>query len=264
MNMPLNSALDGHSVLSCRAAFDSGMQEQEKNSIKLPEGDFVASRAFQLLYDFMYTSKLEIGEENVYPLITAAHYLRMPTVIVLCTGFLRDNAATMSQDLALQLASLQADDLGDLKTNSLNKIAENFSTYVNSDQMLNSITLDTLEAILKSDRLRIQNESELLATILKWLSSDPNRPQHGDKLLKNVRLGLIPGIDLLPALDKQYLNHLTEYGPILRQIIASKLDKAQEETTRNKYPDHYKMRPLVNLADEKEVGLLWICYTLLM
>ena len=82
------------------------MKEQTTNTVALPD-DIVSVPAFQQLYDYMYTAKLDVQQEIVYPMITASHYLRMPSVLVLCTSYLQENAASMSQDLALQLASLQ-------------------------------------------------------------------------------------------------------------------------------------------------------------
>lgn len=150
----------------------------------------IEERALQTLLDFVYTSELEISEENVQSLLGGASLLQLVPAVEACCDFLR---VRLDPENCLGIAAF-ADMHGcnNLRDISLRFAREHFKETSHSDEFL-AAPANTLRQLISSEDLHVQREEEVLDAVLRWFHHDEmNREKNVSSLLQFVKLPLIP------------------------------------------------------------------------
>ncbi len=169
------------------AMFTNEHVESQQNRITL-EG--IEARMLESLLDFVYSSTVEISEENVQSLLTAASLLQLIPVVEACCEFLR---VRLDPDNCLGIAGF-AERYGcaNLHEISLQFALSNFTEVAESDEFLAAQPQEIIN-LLKSEDVSVRSEEEVLDFILRWFRHDQlTRLTSISSVLQYVKLPLIP------------------------------------------------------------------------
>lgn len=178
-------------VLSCTSAyfhamFNSGLREESEDFVELHDLD---PQSVEILLDFIYTSKIEIAEENVQRLLPASNLLQLHTVCRACCDFLRRQLDPCNALGILVFADTHScQDL--VETTSL-YVLKNFLCISQMEEFL-SLSYERVKYFLSSDNLVVGEEENVYAALMKWIKHDlVSRRSHLSQLLACIRLPLL-------------------------------------------------------------------------
>ena len=171
---------------SCRAMFTSDLKEGSESSIELHNVD---TEGISNLINFMYTGKIEITNNNVQSVFTAASILEMLSVCELSANHMIDeldlsNCLPVYQFARFHSNSKLADASASFCVEHFNELCENMD--------LLSLSADDLELLIADDNLNVKYESMVYDCVCDWLANNPDHtPEQSLQLFKHVRLSLV-------------------------------------------------------------------------
>uniref|UniRef100_A0A1I8J9I8 BTB domain-containing protein n=2 Tax=Macrostomum lignano TaxID=282301 RepID=A0A1I8J9I8_9PLAT len=185
-----------------RAMFQGRMSEAAASEVALHE---VEPEALRQCVSFLYTGTLQLGQDNVESLLSAACLLQIRAVIDAASQYLAkqlhaSNCLGIGQFAALRNCSK-------LQQAASAFAVANFPSVLMHQEFL-GLSIDELVALLDSDELRVANESVVFEAILKWCDSDlAQRRADFPRALQTVRLCRLP---------PDYLANRVESHPLVR------------------------------------------------
>lgn len=169
------------------AMFTNQHVESRQNRITL---EAVEASMLEILLNFMYSSTVEIREDNVQGLLSLASLLQLVPVIEACCEFLR---VRLDTENCLGIASF-AERYGcaNLHEVSWQFALTNFVEVAESEEFLTVHPQDLIN-ILKSEDLNVRSEEDVLDFVLRWYQHDQlTRVDTIASVLQYVKLPLIP------------------------------------------------------------------------
>ena len=180
------------------AMFTNEHRESRQDKILVNGIDAVT---FERLLDFMYSSSLEICEENVQNLLAGANLLQLTSVVDACCEFLK---VRVDHENCLGIAAFsEMHGCADLHTFSWRYALENFSDVALTEEFLTTPASYLID-LIKSEDLNVHSEEEVLECVLRWFKND--ELAHGNiihSVLRHVKLPLIPW----QTLSEKILSH---------------------------------------------------------
>uniref|UniRef100_A0A182K984 BTB domain-containing protein n=1 Tax=Anopheles christyi TaxID=43041 RepID=A0A182K984_9DIPT len=181
-------------------AMFTGFEESRQDRITLQGVD---PRALQLLIEYVYRAVVEVTEDNVQILLTAANLLQLTDVRDACCDYLQTQ---LDPSNCLGIRDF-ADIHGciDLLNYAETYIEQHFSEVVQFDEFLN-LTGDQVAHLIKSDRLSVPTEEKVYECVIAWIQYDVNgRQHHLADLMEHVRLPLLSQDYLVQYVEKEQL-----------------------------------------------------------
>ncbi|XP_053674877.1 ring canal kelch homolog [Anopheles nili] len=181
-------------------AMFTGFEESRQDRITLQGVD---PRALQLLIEYVYRAVVEVTEENVQILLTAANLLQLTDVRDACCDYLQTQ---LDPSNCLGIRDF-ADIHGciDLLNYAETYIEQHFSEVVQFDEFLN-LSSDQVAHLIKSDRLSVPTEEKVYECVITWIQYDVNgRQHHMADLMEHVRLPLLSQDYLVQHVEKEHL-----------------------------------------------------------
>ncbi|XP_058121603.1 ring canal kelch homolog [Anopheles ziemanni] len=181
-------------------AMFTGFEESRQDRITLQGVD---PRALQLLIEYVYTAVVEVTEENVQILLTAANLLQLTDVRDACCDYLQTQ---LDPSNCLGIRDF-ADIHGciDLLNYAETYIEQHFSEVVQFDEFLN-LTSDQVVHLIRSDRLSVPTEEKVYECVITWIQYDVDGRQHNlAELMGHVRLPLLSQDYLVQRVEKEHL-----------------------------------------------------------
>ncbi|XP_044300041.1 kelch-like protein 22 isoform X2 [Varanus komodoensis] len=189
--------IEAHRILlaaSCdyfRGMFAGGLKEMEQEEVHI-QG--VSYNAMCKILNFIYTSELELGLNNVQEILTAACQLQIPEVIKFCCEFLM---SWVDEENILDMYRL-ADlfDLSHLSVELDSFILKNFLTF-SKTEVYRQLPLEKTYALLNSNFLEVISENEVYEAALFYhytpeqVEMDQVSLMEPPKLLETVRFPLM-------------------------------------------------------------------------
>lgn len=174
------------------AMFTGDMAESKQKVITINGVDVSSLKS---LVDYAYTASIDISEENVQSILSAASVLQFEEVKGACSEFLQRQLDT---DNCLGI-KVFAEVHG---CSELHKAATVYSNHyfseVRKKEEFLKLSLDEMKSFLNNEQLNIKCEYEVYEAAMEWLMHDKaNRTQHLYDMLKLVRLPLISPEQLL-------------------------------------------------------------------
>ncbi|OWF47771.1 kelch-like protein 2 [Mizuhopecten yessoensis] len=182
------------------AMFTGDLAEAKSDRITLQEID---PAALVQLIDFMYTSEVNVTEENVQVLLPAANILQMTEVRDACCEFLQSQLHPSNCIGIRAFADLHA--CTDLLQYSQTYIEQHFVDVVQHDEFL-SLPSSEVAKMISSDRLTVTSEEQVYEAVMMWVQH--NRTTREDflaDLLEHVRLPLVTHEYLIQRVDEEPL-----------------------------------------------------------
>ncbi|XP_006011628.1 kelch-like protein 40 [Latimeria chalumnae] len=179
-----------------RAIFLSDLEESKKREVNLEDVD---PEVMSSIVNYIYTSEIEINDQNVQDIFAAASMFQIPSIFTVCVSFLQKRLG-LSNCLAIFRLGLMLD-CPRLAVAARDFICNRFSLVVRDEDFL-GLSPDELVAIISSDALNVETEEAVFEAVMKWFQKDQqNRTKLLPGVLESIRFRLMP---------KEYLQNKVE------------------------------------------------------
>ncbi|KAH8413212.1 hypothetical protein KR009_008846 [Drosophila setifemur] len=181
-------------------AMFTSFEESRQARITLQSVD---ARALELLIDYVYTATVEVNEDNVQVLLTAANLLQLNDVRDACCDFLQTQLDASNCLGIREFADLHA--CVELLNYAETYIEQHFNEVIQFDEFLN-LSHDQVISLIGNDRISVPNEERVYECVIAWLRYDvPMREQFTSLLMEHVRLPFLSKEYITQRVDKELL-----------------------------------------------------------
>uniref|UniRef100_A0A8C3AR76 Kelch-like family member 40b n=1 Tax=Cyclopterus lumpus TaxID=8103 RepID=A0A8C3AR76_CYCLU len=194
-----------------RSIFLSDLEESKKREIVL---DDVEPGVMGLILKYLYTSKINVTEQNVQDIFAVANVYQIPSIFTVCVSFLQKRLS-LSNCLAIFRLGLMLD-CPRLAISARNYACERFQLISRDEEFLQLLPSE-LAAILANDNLNVETEEAVFEALMNWMSRDTeSREKDLSGLLDCVRLRLVNEDYLKEKVEK---HKLISFNPELQQKL---------------------------------------------
>ncbi|KAM4533416.1 kelch-like protein 40b [Odontesthes bonariensis] len=194
-----------------RAIFLSDLEESKKKEIVLED---VEPGVMGLILKYLYTSKINVTEQNVQDIFAVANIYQIPSIFTVCVSFLQKRLS-LSNCLAVFRLGLMLD-CPRLAVSARNYACERFQLISRDEDFLQLLPSE-LAAILTNDNLNVESEDTVFEAVMNWVSQDSeSREKELPGLLDCVRLRLVTDDFLKEKVEK---HKLISSNPELQQKL---------------------------------------------
>ncbi|KAL7835483.1 hypothetical protein SRHO_G00278300 [Serrasalmus rhombeus] len=170
-----------------RAFFQSGVEESKQKEIVLED---VEPGVMGMILKYLYTSSINVTEQNVQDIFALANMLQIPSIFTVCVSFLQKRLS-LSNCLAIFRLGLMLD-CPRLAVSARNFACERFQLICKDEEFL-QLNPNELAAIMASDLLNVEMEQAVFEALIKWVAHDQDkRLDELPGLLDCVRFRLLP------------------------------------------------------------------------
>ena len=214
-----------------RAIFLSDLDESKKKEVVLED---VEPGVMGLILKYLYTSKINVTEQNVQDIFAVANVYQIPSIFTVCVSFLQKRLS-LSNCLAIFRLGLMLD-CPRLAVSARNYACERFQ-LISRDEDFLQLQPSELAAILTNDNLNVETEEAVFEALMSWVSRDAeNREKELPDLLDCIRLRLVNEDYLKEKVEKHKLissnPDLLQKIQLVRDAHAGKMPEVK--TTRSK------------------------------
>ncbi|XP_049954201.1 kelch-like protein 5 isoform X1 [Schistocerca serialis cubense] len=197
------------------AMFTSKLRESTEHEIEMHEMDGNSLRA---IVQYCYTGKVEIREETVEKLLSAARLLQMPEIVDACCGFLKKQLDP-SNCIGIRLfADTQGCD--DLMKAAHDYTTEHFMEVINREEFT-KLSADEVEKLLKSDDLNVPCEENVFNALMTWIAHDEEtRKKDVSRLLGLIKLPLLSPAFIVDCIEG---NIIFKEDSVCRELVMEAL-----------------------------------------
>ncbi|KFV57022.1 Kelch-like 40 [Gavia stellata] len=163
---------DGLKDMLDHTMFLSDMEESKKREVSLEDVD---PDVMGKILHYIYTSELEITEQNVQDIFSVANMFQIPSIFTVCVSFLQKRLC-LSNCLAIFRLGLMLD------------------CVVSRDEEFYQLSPDELIAIISSDSLNIEKEETVFEVVMKWVGTKDHesRQKALPVIFESIRFRLMP------------------------------------------------------------------------
>lgn len=170
-----------------KAMFLSDLEESKKREIVLED---VEPSIMGMVLRYIYTSDINLTEENVQDIFSVANMFQIPSLFTVCISFLKQRLG-LSNCLAIFRLGLLLD-CPQLAIDARDFICDHYQLIVRDDDF-HQLGPVELAAIITCDSLNVDQEEVVFESILSWVGHDKeDRLKDLPDLLECVRFRLIP------------------------------------------------------------------------
>lgn len=236
-----------------RSIFLSDMEESKKREIVLED---VEPGVMGLVLKYLYTSKINVTEQNVQDIFAVANLYQIPSIFTVCVSFLQKRLS-LSNCLAIFRLGLMLD-CPRLAISARNFACERFQLISRDEEFLQLLPSE-LAAILANDNLNVETEEMVFEALMKWVSQDTqSREKDLPGLLDCVRLRLVSEDYLKEKVEKHKLiafnPELQEKLQLVRDALSGKMPEVKK--SKSKKEDGGAEEDGENEDNAEEEGLL--------
>ncbi|KAG7524233.1 kelch 40 [Solea senegalensis] len=235
-----------------RAIFLSDLDESKKREIVLED---VEPGVMGLILKYLYTSKINVTEQNVQDIFAVANMYQIPSIFTVCVSFLQKRLS-LSNCLAVFRLGLMLD-CPRLAVSARNFACERFQLISRDEDFLNLLPSE-LAAILTNDNLNVEREEVVFEALMNWVSQDTeNREKELPGLLDCVRLRLVTENYLKEKVEKHKLiSSNPELQEKLQLVKDAQAGKMPEVKKSKKGSGGAEKDGEAEVNEEEEEGLL--------
>ncbi|KAF5903607.1 kelch-like protein 40b [Clarias magur] len=216
-----------------RAFFKSGVEASKQREIVLED---VEPGVMGMILKYLYTSSINVTEQNVQDIFSLANMLQIPSIFTVCISFLQKRLS-LSNCLAIFRLGLMID-CPRLAVSARNFACERFGLITRHEEFLR-LNPSELAAILTSDSLNVETEQAVFEAILKWVGFDKDkRLEELPTLLDCVRFRLIPEDYFAEQVEQhEWLRsnpEITKKLQLVKDAYVGKLPEVKKTSTSKK------------------------------
>ncbi|KXJ74308.1 hypothetical protein RP20_CCG013939 [Aedes albopictus] len=252
----------GDTIFECHALLlrcYSEMFDELDNErvVQLPE-EKVSPQAFQIIYDWMLSSKADIQREHFVEVFVAAEYLRIKHLTDQCWISMDSTEALMEDRAFLLYIEAARHQQAILKNMLLKRICAFFLPLVATSEFT-QMPLDDLSMLLKSSYIGVFSETDVFYAACVWLREDwDNRQDSVSDVMHLVRFALIRPSLLaqLNSFDADERIHDILRNETTKYLVAQALNYAFSSNSFSELPEHH--RRTKRLEMQKPVDRTWL------
>ncbi|KAM6918415.1 kelch-like protein 40a [Xenentodon cancila] len=170
-----------------KAMFLSDLEESKKKEIVLKDVD---PRVMGMILRYLYTSDINLTEQNVQDIFMVANMYQIPSIFSVCVSYLQEKLV-LGNCLAIFRLGLLLD-CPRLALSARDFICERYQVVVRDQDFL-QLGPSELAMIITSDALNVEQEELVFESLMEWIRHDEtNRLKDLPELLHCVRFRLIP------------------------------------------------------------------------
>ncbi|KAM9436664.1 kelch-like protein 40b [Clarias gariepinus] len=216
-----------------RAFFKSGVEASKQREIVLED---VEPGVMGMILKYLYTSSINVTEQNVQDIFSLANMLQIPSIFTVCVSFLQKRLS-LSNCLAIFRLGLMID-CPRLAVSARNFACERFELITRDEEFLR-LSPSELAAILTSDSLNVETEQAVFEAIMKWVGFDKDkRLEELSTLLDCVRFRLVPEDYFAEQVEQhEWLRsnpEITKKLQLVKNAYVGKLPEVKKTSTSKK------------------------------
>lgn len=198
--------------------FRSGMIDSRKGIINL-QG--ISCKVMPDILEFFYTQEIQLNQENLPDVMEAASFLLLHSLKDACEKMLSRNLSVENCFTTRRIASTF--DAQFLLKSVKDFIKYNFYKIGETSKEFLCISTSELTELLKLEDIRVEEESQVLSAVIRWIEHDlPARQAELSSLLQHVKLHLIPEEYLKSQLQRE---SLVAQSDLCEKILSEGLEK---------------------------------------
>jgi len=184
-------------------AMFTGFTERDSSRVTLQGLD---PEALQILVDYVYTSQVEVTEDNVQSLLPAANLLQLGDVKDACCEFLQSQLHPTNCLGIRAFADLHG--CLELLSYADSYIERHFTEVLECDEFY-GLNPEQVAILIASDTITVPNEEKVFESVISWINyAQDSRSQFLPVLMEHIRL---------PLLSQDYLINKVDSEPLLKQ-----------------------------------------------
>lgn len=188
-----------------RAMFTQQMAESKQRLITI---NGVDSSTLKSLVEYAYTATIDISEDNVQSILSAASVLQFQEVKQACSEFLRRQLDT-DNCLGIKVFA-EAHGCNDLQKAATVYSSHYFSQVRRRDEFL-KLSIDEIKLFLSNEQLNVKSEYEVYEAAMAWLNHEADR--RAEYLYEVLRLVRLPQLSTEQLLEEVGHNPLVLSNP---------------------------------------------------
>ncbi|XP_076018457.1 kelch-like protein 40a [Genypterus blacodes] len=199
-----------------KAMFLSDLEESKRREIVLKD---VEPGIMGLILRYLYTSDIDLTEQNVQDIFMVANMYQIPSIFSVCVTYLQEKLVLGNSFAIFRLGILL--DCPRLIVPAREFICERYQVIVRDQDFL-LLGPSELASIITSDALNVEREEVVFESVMDWVKHDEtNRTKDLAELLHCVRFRLIP---------LEYFKEKVERHPLIRfnQDIKKELELVKD------------------------------------
>ncbi|KAH3769879.1 kelch-like protein 13 isoform X2 [Dreissena polymorpha] len=222
-----------------RVMLTGEMRESREGRVDLKG---VSANGLQVVIEFAYTGLMELTVENVEEVLSAATHLQVTDAVELCSKYIESSIVVDNCVDVLNLAELYS--LSATYRKAQHFMLKHFEVMAKMGQYM-KLNHNQLSQLLEDNSLRISSEYQLFELVLCWMQGKKEREQYVSELMRNVRLPLLSGeelvekVSIVPLMrdNKECHELLTEAKDY--HIVVSKQPLLQSKRTQVRASEKY-------------------------
>ncbi|KAK2839771.1 hypothetical protein Q5P01_013511 [Channa striata] len=222
--------------------FSGDGKEVDKKEVVLENLD---PNVMEMIVNYMYSAEIDINDDNVQDILTAASRFQIPSVFTVCVNFLQKKLSKNNclgiYRLALMLNCVR------LAMAARDYIADRFEIIANDEDFLD-LAPPELFAIIGADGLNVDREEVVFESLMRWIRKDKEkRVKSLEEAFDCIRFRLLPEKYFKEKVEKDDLikadPELQKKLKVIREAFAGKLperkkEKGDEEGEEGKLPGY--------------------------
>ena len=200
------------------AMFAHGMKESNQEVIELKDEN-VSAAAMKVMMDSMYSGEINVNDENVFEVLTAADHLQVSSVVEQCCKYLIQLRFDV-QTYCRVIMFADQHSLKDLKEAMEKEMASMYKEICKKEEFLSDMNADVLSALLCRDDLSVPSENFVFKSVIQWIKyRKQERMDVAAQVIRAVRLGLVDIKDVIEELDTEEMQAIPEIHMLLHRTV---------------------------------------------
>ncbi|XP_074614406.1 kelch-like protein 26 [Acropora palmata] len=204
------------------AMFSHGMKESNQEVIELKDEN-ISVAAMKIVMDSIYSGEINVNDENVFEVLTAADHLQVTSVVEQCCKYLETELVELGFDIQFYCRVIMvADRLGlkDLKETTQRKMASMYKDICEKEEFLTDMNADILSALLCRDDLSVPSENFVFKSVMQWIKyRKEERMDVAAQVIGAVRLGLVDIKDVIEELNTEEMQNIPEIHMLVYETL---------------------------------------------
>ena len=200
------------------AMFAHGMKESNQEVIELKDEN-ISVAAMKIVMDSMYSGEINVNDENVFEVLTAADHLQVASVVEQCCQYLTQLRFDV-QTYCRVIMVADRHSLKDLKEAMERKMASMYKEICEKEEFFTDMNADVLSALLCRDDLSVPSENFVFKSVMQWIKyRKEERLDVAAKVIGAVRLVLVDIKDVIEDLDTEEMQVIPEINLLLKRTL---------------------------------------------
>ncbi|XP_067016973.1 kelch-like protein 18 isoform X3 [Acropora muricata] len=200
------------------AMFAHRMKESNQEVIELQDEN-ISAAAMKILVDSMYSGEINVNDENIFEVLTAADYLQVSSVVGQCCKYLIQLRFDV-QTYCRVIMFADQHSLKDLKDAMERKMALMYQDICEKEEFLSDMNADVLSALLCRDDLSVPSENFVFKSVMQWIKyRKEERIVVAAQVIGAVRLGLVDISDVIEELRTEEMQVIPEINMLLQETL---------------------------------------------